>query len=240
MLVTHEINQCNNQEILSPEQKWSSFREIFTAIRDIPYSNCKSISKPKTLDEYLGDFILNIKRGSCTPKHLLLGLAAETIGMHVQYLSYQFYWRNLLVEYPSEIREFLKKMPAQLHTSIAVSPYSERHGKHYLIDCTWDRSLASVGFPVNNLEIIPNHCKMGIIPHTTPIVHYSAKEKWQYVQEIKSTIPLNKNVSMFYEGFNDWLTTLRSQLISYERQDNNNSPSAASPSLIAIAQFGIY
>ena len=144
MLNIHEIiNGSKSEELLTPELRWKSFQLTFSAIRDIPYSCRKSPGQLLTLDKYLENFLAR-GRGACAQKHLLLGLAAESLGWRVQYLSYQFYWQNLQVEYPTELGAILKEMPAQIHTALSVSPVNPDNDiqeKYYVTDCTWDQPL---------------------------------------------------------------------------------------------------
>lgn len=238
MLNIHEvIKRSKLEEVLTPELRWKSFQEAFIALRDIPYSCYKSPGRqPQAFDEYLENF-LAIEKGTCTPKHLLLGLVSESLGLRVQYLSYQFYWQNLQVEYPAELRMILKGMPAQIHTALSVSPDNEGQGKHYVIDCTWDQSLISAGFPVNNLRDTPHDCDLGVIPHTLPVLHHSAIDQWLYLQEIKLAMLPNKFVPLFYDKFDEWLASLRLSFTSCDRQDSNNFPNSDYLSLTAAAQF---
>ena len=240
MLNIHEIiNKSKPEELLTPELRWKSFQRAFSTIRDIPYSCRKSHGQLLTLDKYLENFLVR-ERGACTQKHFLLGLAAESLGLSVQYLSYQFYWQNLQVEYPAELGAILKEIPAQIHTALSVSPDNDNQGKYYVVDCTWDQPLESTGFPVNSLRDVPHDCDLGVTPHTLPVLHHLAINQWTYLQEIKSAMTPNKSVPLFYDKFDEWLVSLRSGLISYDRQDNSNSPKIDCPSLTAIAQFGNY
>ncbi len=240
MLNIHEmINGSKPEELLTPELRWKFFQRAFSTIRDIPYSCRKSPGRSRALDEYLENFLAR-GRGTCTQKHLLLGLAAESLGWRVRYLSYQFYWQNLQVEYPTELGAILKEMPAQIHTALSVSPDNDNQGKYYVADCTWDQPLESTGFPVNCLRDVPHDCDLGVIPHTLPVLHHLAIGQWTYLQEIKSAMPPNKSVLLFYDKFDEWLVLLRSGFTSCDRQDNNSSPRVDCHSLIAIAQFGNY
>lgn len=233
----HEVIQAYIPEGLStPEERWETFQQIFITLRDMPFSCKKPANRTRTLNEYIEDFLAR-KEGTCTSKHLFLGLACESIGMGVKYLTYRFYWQNLPVKYPNMFRELLKGMPEQFHTALAVSPNNEDQSKHYLIDCTWDQSLTPAGFPVNSLRDAPHHCDLGVIPHTLPILHHSAIEQWTYLQKIKSAMPLNKSVPLFYDKFDEWLTSFRPLLTSCDQQDDNSSPNVVYLLSTAAAQF---
>lgn len=131
-------------------------------------------------------------------------------------------------------------MPAQIHTALSVSLDNDDQGKYYVADCTWDQPLESTGFPVNSPGDAPHDCDLGVIPHTLPVLHHSAIDQWTYLRELKSAMPPNKSVPLFYDKFDEWLVSLRSEFTSCDRQNNNNSPKIDCPSLTAVAQFGNY
>ena len=233
----HEIIKRNKHErLLTPEQQWQSLQTAFLTLRDVPYGIYQPTDRPLTLDGHLNNFLAQ-GTGTCTPKHLLLGLMCEKFGINVEYLSYYFYWQNLKINYPEELRAPLSKMPAQLHTSIAISLLNDTDNKNYEIDCTWDRLLQNIGFPINFLNESPSGCALGVIPHSAPIIHRTAEDKWLFLQRTKSMMPLNPYTSLFYKGLNEWMLATRSQPTFCDQQDNSNSPIADRLSLIAIAQF---
>lgn len=237
MLNVHEIIERNKHEgLLTSEQRWKFLQTAFFALRDVPYGIYQATDHPKTLDDNLNNFLTQ-GTGTCTPKHLLLGLMCEKIGMQVEYQSHYFYWQNLPLEYPAELRTALCEMPAQLHTSLIVSLLANDSGEKYGIDCTWDHQLKTVGFPVNRLDDLPNNCNLGVIPHSIPIIHRTARDKWLFLQRTKSMMPPNPFLSFFYKGLNEWMTAIRSKSNSFDQQDNNSSPIVDRLSLIAVAQF---
>lgn len=237
MLNAHEIiEKIRYEGLLTSEQQWEFLKTAFFALRDIPYGIYQSTDHPRTLDNHLNNFLAQ-GIGTCTPKHLLLGLICEKLNIQVEYLSYYFFWQNLKVEYPEKLHAVLCEMPAQLHTSLAVSLLTNDNGGKYGIDCTWDHQLKTVGFPVNRLDNSPNNCNLGIIPHSIPIIHRTAEDKWLFLQRTKSMMPPNPYTSLFYKGLNEWMIAIRSKPTSCDQQDNNNSPIVDRLSLIAVVQF---
>ena len=60
--------------------------KIFEEIRDIPYAVI-----PQALDSEQGpDEMLRVNKGSCQPKHYLLGEMFVRLGISVFYMVYQF------------------------------------------------------------------------------------------------------------------------------------------------------
>lgn len=237
MINIHEIiPDYIPERLLTSKERWQSLQKVFLTLRDIPYGAYQSSVPLKTLDEYLNNFLAQ-GIGACSPKHFLLGLMCEKIGMQVEYLSHYFFWQNIPLKYPEELRIALCKMPAQLHTSLAISLFAKEDEEKYSIDCTWDLPLEAAGFPVNRLGNSPNNCNLGIIPHSTPIIHRAAEDKWLFLQRTKSMMPPNQYTSLFYKGLNEWMIAIRSKPNSCDQQDNNNSPISDRLSLIAVAQF---
>ena len=68
---------------------------VFEKIRDIPYA---IIPRLISAENYMD--ILNIGKGSCTPKHLLLASMYEKLGITVLLAVYPFQWANVEIEFP--------------------------------------------------------------------------------------------------------------------------------------------
>ena len=114
---------------------------IFEHIRDIPY-----FVYPQLWDIKTGPaMMLEIYKGSCTPKHYLLGEMFEKLDLNVRYCTFPFNWKEFDIRYPSKLEELAAKMPVAYHHACRVLI----NGKWVLVDATWDKSLAPSGFPVN-------------------------------------------------------------------------------------------
>ena len=116
---------------------------IFENVRDIPYAVVPElIDAEKYLD------ILTLNRGSCTPKHFLLGNMFQRLGMLVLYAVYPFRWGDraeVLDDYPSELIKLAQEQPESHHLACRV----EINGRLVLVDATLDSPLKKVNLPVN-------------------------------------------------------------------------------------------
>jgi hypothetical protein len=113
---------------------------IFNKIRDIPYAVIPELNDPK---QYVK--ILELNRGSCTPKHFLLRERYRKLGLQVLYVVYSYRWDEFENLYPPELRKLASEMPIGSHLACKV----DIEGKLVLVDATLDPSLAIVGLPVN-------------------------------------------------------------------------------------------
>lgn len=87
--------------------------------------------------------MLEEKRGFCIPKHYLLGMIYEKMGMKVRYPVYNFKWHDLHL--PHGLKERASALPVTFH--LACKIFVEK--KWVLVDATWDALLEKAGFPVN-------------------------------------------------------------------------------------------
>ena len=84
-------------------------------------------------------------KGFCVPKHYLLGMFYERLGLSVQYCTYSFLWKDLDVDYPPE----LKKMAQELSVTYHLACKAKINNNWVLVDATWDSALKKANFPVN-------------------------------------------------------------------------------------------
>jgi|GEM_PF-3843839 len=182
--------------------------QAFLTIRDIPFGRSKSSTKQKTFENVITTF-LKEKKGSCAPKHFVLGMYYESIGARVEYLSYRFFWQKQPIFYPQELTSLLSNMPEQIHVALQVQKNPKSETK--LVDATWDSGLTHLGFPINRLKNGILNCRLAVIPESEPVTHNSAFEKWQYLQQIKQNMLKNENVPIFYNTLDNWITKSRSQ-----------------------------
>jgi hypothetical protein len=84
---------------------------IFNQIRDIPYSVIPEINNP--VDGPQG--LLKRMKGSCMPKHFLLGRMFEMLRIPFQYVSHPFSWNLKPVAYPMELRKLAEVVPTGYH-----------------------------------------------------------------------------------------------------------------------------
>jgi hypothetical protein len=116
---------------------------IFENVRDIPYAVVPElINAEKYVD------ILTLNRGSCTPKHFLLGSMFQRLGVLVLYAVYPFRWGDraeVLDDYPSELIRLAQEQPPSYHLACRV----EINGRLVLVDATLDSPLRKANLPVN-------------------------------------------------------------------------------------------
>ena len=187
------------------EKELMLIKEFFLFVRDFYFDPTNASFRPKTIEEAI-DFTLKKRVGSCSTKHYLLGNLLESHGFNVKYMTYPFYWQDLLLPYPDELRGLLSEMPIQYHLALKVLI----KGEEKLIDATWDRPLIIAGFPVNEDNNLTEGMKLAINPCDSPIVHASAQERWNYIEELKQKIPKSDTVQSFYRMMKEWLNTIRS------------------------------
>lgn len=151
-------------------------KNVFLFTRDVHFKPTNLGFKPKSVEESI-NFVLQTKSGNCSAKHYLLGCLLQYYGIKVKYLTYPFYWHDLQIFYPDNISQLLPELPIQYH--LALSVLTDKG--EWLLDATWDKGLLFAGFPVNELD----NMRLGIIPCEKPVVHFSAQERWDYIEELK-------------------------------------------------------
>jgi hypothetical protein len=114
---------------------------IFERVRDIPYSLVPGLNDPVTGAEKL----LTLRRGSCAPKHYLLGEMYRRLNLNVVYATFPFSWIMQEIAYSPELRELAARLPVGFHLACRV----QIGCRWVLVDATWDRPLKKAGFPVN-------------------------------------------------------------------------------------------
>ena len=116
---------------------------VYEKVRDIPYAVL-----PDLIDAERYVDILKLGRGSCTPKHFLLGNMFQRLGLLVLYAVYPFRWgerAEVLDDYPQQLRELSRELPMSHHLACKV----EIDRKLVLVDATLDPPLANAELPVN-------------------------------------------------------------------------------------------
>ena len=175
---------------------------IFNHIRDIPYAVIPEIRNP--VDGPQG--LLERMKGSCSPKHFLLGRMFEMIGVPIKYVSYPFSWNVKSVAYPLELRKLAEVIPIEYHLACKASV----EDRWVVVDATWDRPLARVGFPVNESWDGASDTKLAV-ESLNEIVHKNAQDRMNFVQAKKSlwTTDDNARTDRFTSAFNSWLEDVR-------------------------------
>jgi len=171
---------------------------IFEKIRDIPYAVI-----PETLDTAKGhEEMLRINKGSCQPKHYLLGEMFERLGILVFYEVYQFRWDELEIDYPRYLKKLTKKMPTMRHLACRARIDDEL----VLVDATCDLPLEKIGIPVNRTWDGFSNLLLPIIPLDEGEIYHSS-EKGYFGPPLFSGIETE-----FYEKLNKWLDEVRGKI----------------------------
>lgn len=170
---------------------------VFVHIRDIPY-----YLVPQIEDPFLwAASILKEYRGSCSPKHYLLGLLFEKLSIPIKYVTYPFEWGKQNIKYPEDLKKLAQGLPAGNH--LACKAYIRN--RWVLVDATWDIALKKAGFPVNENWDGESDTLNAVAPFDE-IIHASLAERLKYVKEKKSRLSEIEKATyaQFIEKFNAW------------------------------------
>ena len=166
---------------------------IYEQIRDIPYAAVPELNDATRYVE-----IVRYGKGSCTPKHLLLGNMFQRLRLLVLYSVHPFRWDEAEIDYPPGLKRMAEELPVSHHLSCRV----EIDGKLVLVDATLDPALQKLGLPVN-LEW--NGTSDTMLPLTPcgdeQIYHPSEACLMQAQYDTKSLV--------FYDKLNQWLEEVR-------------------------------
>ena len=175
----------------------------FKEIRDMPFeAGSSSGDYHKDLE-----YIKNNKRGSCTPKHYLLGLLCEKLGLSVNYLTYPFYWKDQPLPYPKNIQEIVYKLPLAYHLALSINI----NGKIFFLDATWDPPLGKAGFYINETDGGLGNMQNAVVKTKGCVIHKSALARDSFVKKIlKKRECATLNEAVFYNNeLNQWLKEIR-------------------------------
>jgi hypothetical protein len=167
---------------------------VFNRIRDIPYAIIPELNDP---EQYVK--MLELNRGSCTPKHFLLCNMFQKLGLQVLYAVYNYRWDEFEDLYPPELRKAAKEMPLGSHLACKVAI----DGRLVLVDATLDPALAVVGLPVNKGWDGISDTLLPVKPIGEEQLYYPAEANLIQVQQI------DERTMAFYNGLNAWMDLLR-------------------------------
>lgn len=183
------------------EFKKANIVRVFETVRDIPF---RVEVGPKSYEQLHNGLMLK-GYGACTSKHYHLGLYYQRNGLDVKYLSMPFQWGDLRVNYPKEIQSLATDLPPLYHCALML-----RNGSSwFLVDATWDKTLAKVGFPVNSSSSIFNGMECAVIPCGEVTVHNTSEGHFNYVKKNKLGYYSQDLRPIFYERLNAWLEDVR-------------------------------
>ena len=166
---------------------------IYMKIRDIPYAVI-----PELIDPHKYVAILDVNRGSCSPKHFLLRDMYERLDMLVLYVAYPFKWDEIEIDYPPRLRRLASRMPLSHHLTCRV----DIDGKLVLVDATIEPALERLGIPVNKTWDGISDMILPVKPcGEEELFHPHESSRIQAIQDKKSLI--------FYSELNSWLEEVR-------------------------------
>jgi hypothetical protein len=183
---------------------------IFDHIRDIPYAVIPEIRNP--VDGPQG--LLKGMKGSCTPKHFLLGRMFEMLQIPIKYVTYPFSWSAGPVAYPPELTKMAEVVPVDYHLACKA----RIENRWVVVDATWDRPLARVGFPINESWDGVSDTKLAV-ESFDEIVHQSVQERVNFVQARKASWTPDDNAwrEHFVDALNKWLEDVRRRSSSHSQ-----------------------
>jgi len=173
-----------------------SLISIYEKVRDLHYAVIPELNDGvKFID------ILKLGKGSCTPKHLLLGSLYEQLGMSVLYSIFPFRWDQTDIPYPPYIRKLAEKLPPAYHLACRV----DINGQFILVDATLDTILGKLGVPVNTTWD-------GVSETVLPIEPIGEEEIYHPGEAVltRPDTP-DDNAVEFYTEMNRWLDEVRSE-----------------------------
>lgn len=175
---------------------------IFEHIRDIPWYVAPYLRDPTSGPVQM----LEEKRGSCIPKHYLLGKMFEFLNVSVKYVSYPFSWKDVQIPYPEKILELSKLIPVQYHLACKAN----LSGRWVLLDATWDPPLRAIGLPIN-LRWNGLSDTEPALPALDEIEHADASERHEYVERMKSKWSTQDGElsEEFYRSMSGWFEEIR-------------------------------
>ena len=167
---------------------------VYENIRDIPYAVIPELNSCENYVE-----ILTRGRGSCMPKHLLLGNMYEKLGLQVLYSVFPFRWDQAEINYPPDLREMATKLPPAHHLACRVNI----NDRFVLVDATLDPGLDKLALPVNTTWDGISDTLLPIIPTGDEQLYDSSEA--QFVK----TANHGKEAIEFYNRLNAWLEEVR-------------------------------
>ena len=143
--------------------------------------------------------MLELNRGSCTPKHFLLCTMFQKLGLPVLYVVYRYRWDEFEELYSLKLRKLAKAMPLGNHLACRV----DMEGKLVLVDATLDPALAIVGLPVNKAWDGVSDTLLPVQPLGEEQVYHPSEADLIEAQELTDV------TRTFYNGLNAWMQLLR-------------------------------
>ncbi len=167
---------------------------IYEKVRDITYAVVPELNDTERYVE-----ILTYGKGSCMPKHLLLGHMYEILGLLILYTVFPFRWDRAEIDYPPHLRRLAEKLPPAYHLACRV----DIDGELILVDATLDPALKKLSLPVNRTWDGVSNTLLPIIPTGEEQVYHPSE-----AHLTQKRYPDEKSMK-FYNELNRWLEEVR-------------------------------
>lgn len=167
---------------------------IYENVRNIPYAVVPELNDTERYVE-----ILTYGKGSCMPKHLLLGQMYERLGLLVLYAVFPFRWDQAEIDYPPHLRRLAEKLPPAYHLACRVNINEEL----ILVDATLDPALGKLGLPVNRTWDGVSNTLLPINPIGDEYLYHPSE-----AHLTQKSYPDEKAIE-FYNALNQWLEEVR-------------------------------
>jgi hypothetical protein len=171
---------------------------LFEKVRDIPYGDIGSRDA--------GD-IFRQNKGTCSGKHELLKELYREIGVQVKDFLVLHRFRDMPVNYPTEIREILNRSDIpDPHNFIKI----RAGGKWVIVEATWDKALKKLGFIVNENWDGKSDMKIAVAPGgKIPESTDSMSLKKELIGRLSDQA--QKDRKLFLQKLTAWLDDLRAK-----------------------------
>jgi hypothetical protein len=167
---------------------------IFQRVRDIPYAIVPELNDAERYVE-----ILKYGRGSCMPKHFLLGHMYEKLGLLVLYAVFPFRWDEAKINYPPHLSRLAEELPTSYHLACRV----DIEGEFILVDATLDPALEKLGLPVNRTWDGISNTLLPINPCGEEQLYYPSEPYFRQARYY------DEKSMKFYNELNSWLEEVR-------------------------------
>lgn len=168
--------------------------EVYRRIRDIPYAIVPELVDPTGYVR-----ILEVGKGSCSPKHFLLCNMFQRLGVEVLYAVFPFEWGASGVLYPDRIKRLAAGAGQGYHLACRVAV----EGRLALVDATLDPPLRKLGLPVNPDWDGRSDTLLPMVPGSPELLYHPSEAALMPVPI------LDEASAAFYRELNAWLETAR-------------------------------
>lgn len=204
-LLSQRFNCQQNQSIMEPQLSGNEAKaiDIFREIQAYPFSTSPSLWGLGACEQL--EYTKYSQKGTCTTKHYLLAHELSMLEFTVVLVEYPFYWQDMPVKYPKDIKSIVDSMPLQNHLALGVSIRDNLE----IIDATWDPTLERAGFPIAKLQDTIKTTRLGVIPASNPSFFFSIEERDEHKRNMYKDTKPTETIVNFYRKLDMWLKSIR-------------------------------